>query len=286
MRVAILGTGKMGGAMARRLSKAGHDLVLWNRERSSAEALSLGQVTATPAEAAAQAEVVISSVTNADAVRSVYLGENGAAKAARDQVFVEMSTTGGDINKELASVLERSGAQFVEAPIVGSWPAVESGTALILAAGKPEAINRAHDVIAAFGEVRVIGDLGRAATLKLVANTMLGGISSLAAELLAAGVGAGVKAEDVFFVLNRMAPVLNARKAYYLDHRYEPTLFAVRDIVKDLNLANELYRRVGASTPLAAMTKQLYDRVADSAADLDITAIASLYEQQPAARRS
>ncbi len=286
MRVAILGTGKMGGAMARRLNKAGHDLVLWNRERSAAEALGVGKVASSPAEAAGQAEVVISSVTNADAVRSVYLGENGAAKAAHDQVFVEMSTTGGDINKELASVLERSGAQFVEAPLVGSWPAVESGTALILAAGKPAAIDRARGVISAFGDVRVMGEIGSAESLKLVANTMLGGISSLAAELLAAGMSAGLKAEDVFFVLNRMAPVLNARKAYYLDHRYEPTLFAVRDIVKDLNLATELYRRVGASTPIATITKQLYDRVADSAADLDITAIASLYEQQAAGRKT
>ncbi len=286
MRVAILGTGKMGGAMARRLHQAGHDLTLWNRTRSRAEALGLGKVALTPAEAAAQAEVVISSLTNADAVRSAYLGQNGAAGAARDQAFVEMSTTGPGINQELAPVIERAGAWFVEAPIVGTWTAVESGTALILVAGKPEAIDRARGVISAFGDVRVVGEIGSAESLKLVANTMLGGISSLAAELLAAGVSAGLDAEDVFFVLNRMAPVLNARKAYYLDHRYEPTLFAVRDIVKDLNLATELYRRVGASTPIATITKQLYDRVADSAADLDITAIASLYEQQAAGRKT
>jgi 3-hydroxyisobutyrate dehydrogenase-like beta-hydroxyacid dehydrogenase len=286
MRVAILGTGKMGSAMARRLDKAGHDLTLWNLTRTQAEALGLGKVASTPAEAAGQAEVVISSVTNADAVRSVYLGDNGAAKAAHDQLFVEMSTTGPDINKELAPAIERAGAQFVEAPIVGSWPAVESGTALVMAAGKAEAINRARDVIGAFGDVRVIGDIGSAQTLKLVANTMLGDISSIAAELLAAGVSAGLKAEDVFFVLNRMAPVLNARRAYFLEHRYEPTLFAVRDIVKDLTLATQLFQRVGASTPLAAMTKQLYDRVAESSSDLDIAAISALYERQAAGRKA
>jgi 3-hydroxyisobutyrate dehydrogenase-like beta-hydroxyacid dehydrogenase len=276
----------MGSAMARRLDKAGHDLTLWNLTRTQAEALGLGKVASTPAEAAGQAEVVISSVTNADAVRSVYLGDNGAAKAAHDQLFVEMSTTGPDINKELAPAIERAGAQFVEAPIVGSWPAVESGTALVMAAGKAEAINRARDVIGAFGDVRVIGDIGSAQTLKLVANTMLGDISSIAAELLAAGVSAGLKAEDVFFVLNRMAPVLNARRAYFLEHRYEPTLFAVRDIVKDLTLATQLFQRVGASTPLAAMTKQLYDRVAESSSDLDIAAISALYERQAAGRKA
>ena len=83
MRVAILGTGKMGGAMARRLGSAGHELTLWNRTRERAEALGVGKVAATPAEAAQDAEVVISMLTDANAVRAAYLGDSGAAKAAQ-----------------------------------------------------------------------------------------------------------------------------------------------------------------------------------------------------------
>src|SRR6202521_3880033 len=102
MRVAILGTGKMGGAIARRLNSEGHQLTLWNRTRERAEALGVGKVGATPAEAAENAEVVVSILTDADAVRAAYLGEGGAAKVARNQVFVDMSTAGPDISAEIA----------------------------------------------------------------------------------------------------------------------------------------------------------------------------------------
>src|ERR1700674_735336 len=112
MQVAILGTGKMGGAMARRLASTGHDVALWNRTRRRAEALGVGTVAATPADAAANAEVVLSILTDAKAVRAAYLGEDGAVRAAHGQVFVEMSTAGPDIAKELAPLIERAGAQF------------------------------------------------------------------------------------------------------------------------------------------------------------------------------
>jgi len=93
MQVAILGTGKMGAAIAKRLHESGHGLTLWNRTRSRAEAVGVGKVAGTPAEAVKDADVVISILTNADAVRSAYLGESGAAKGARAQVFTEMSSS-------------------------------------------------------------------------------------------------------------------------------------------------------------------------------------------------
>ena len=112
MRVAILGTGKMGGAMAKRLEATGYEVILWNRTRKRAEALGVGKVASTSAEAVEAAEVVISMLTNADAVRSTYLGTNGAAAAAnKKQVFVEMSTAGPGVSKEIAPAIERASAQ-------------------------------------------------------------------------------------------------------------------------------------------------------------------------------
>jgi 3-hydroxyisobutyrate dehydrogenase-like beta-hydroxyacid dehydrogenase len=282
MRVAIIGTGKMGGAMARRLKSEGHELTLWNRTRERADALGVGRVTTTPAEAAKDAEVVISMLTDANAVRAAYLGEDGAATVAGGQVFVEMSTAGPDVSKELAPRL----VQYVEAPVLGSVPAVETGTLVVLAAGDEAAIERARPVLEALGEVRRVGELGSAASLKLVANTMIAGVNAMAAELLAAGTSAGLDAEDVFWVLSRMAPILNTRKAGHVEHRYEPVNFALRDAVKDLRLATELYKKTGATTPLAVATKELYERAAQSVGDLDLSAIASLYEKQPARRSS
>jgi 3-hydroxyisobutyrate dehydrogenase-like beta-hydroxyacid dehydrogenase len=286
MRVGILGTGKMGGAIAKRLAATGHDLVLWNRTRSRAEALGVGRVASTPAEAAREAEVVISILTDADAVRTAYLGDAGAAKAAHDQVFVEMSTAGPDIIKEVAPAVERTGAKFVESPVLGSIPAMESGKGLLFVSGDQDAIERARPVLEALGETRDIRDRESAAALKLVANTMLMGVSALAAELLAAAVAAGVDKEEVFAVLNRFVPYLGARKEGLLNHIYEPVTFALRDGLKDLRLATDLYRRAGATTPLATTTRELYERAAKTAGDLDLSAIATVYEKQPANRPS
>ena len=281
MRVAILGTGKMGGAMARRLKSEGDELTLWNRTRERAEALGVGRVAATPAEAVENAEVVISMLTDADAVRAAYLGDGGAAKAAKNQVFVEMSTAGPAITSEIAPHIEKSGARLVEAPVLGSIGAVEGGKLLILAAGDREAIERARPVLEALGEVRVVGDLGSAASLKLVANSMIAGVNALAAELQPAGMAAGLSAEDVFAVLSRVAPALIPRKAGFIEHRYEPVTFALRDAVKDLRLASDLFKRKGAATPLTAKTKELFEKAAETSGELDLSAISTLYQKSP-----
>ena len=271
--------------MARRLKATGHELTLWNRTRSRAEALGAGEVAATPAEAALHADVVISILTDANAVRAAYLGADGAAKVATRQVFVEMSTAGPDIAKELAPLIEKAGAKFVEAPVLGSVGAVEAGTLVIFAAGSESAIEAVRPVLKDLGEVRRVGDIGSAASLKLVANSMLAGVSALAAELQAAGTGAGLNPEDVFWVLSRIAPVLNARKAGFVEHRYEPANFALRDALKDVRLALDLYERAGATTPITKTTKELYERAAKTAGDLDLSAIATLYERKPATAR-
>jgi len=284
MRVAILGTGKMGGAIARRLKSESQELTLWNRTRQRAEALGAGRVAATPAEAVEGAEVVISILTDAGAIRAAYLGDRGAASAARDQVFIEMSTAGPDVVEELRPAIERTGAKFVECPVVGSVSAMETGKGVLFAAGDDAALERARPVLEALGEVRRIKDAESAAKLKLVSNTVLTVLSALAAEVLAAGEAAGVDKEDVFWVLTRFAPSLGARRAGYVDHTYEPVTFALRDASKDLRLATELYSRAGAQTPLASKAKELFDQAAETAGGLDLSAISTVYEKAPARR--
>lgn len=287
MRVAVLGTGKMGGAIAKRLAEQGHELTLWNRTRSRAESVGVGTVATTPAEAIQEADVTLSMLTNADAVRRTYLGDNGAARAAtRGQVLVDMSTAGVDVSREIAPAIERAGADFVEAPVLGSIGAIAAGTAVVLAAGSEAAVERARPVLHALGEVRYIGPLGSAATLKLIANSMLAGVYSLAAELLGAGAAAGLSVEEVFYVLNRIVPLLTQRKAGFVEHRYEPVTFAMRDAVKDLSLATETFRRLKASTPMTDKTRELFERAAATTADLEMSAINSLYERESTGKRT
>jgi 3-hydroxyisobutyrate dehydrogenase len=189
--VAILGTGKMGGAMARRLASSGFDVTLWNRTPAKAEELHIGRVAATPAEATRDADVVISSLTNDAAVRDVYLGEDGVLASAAGKLLIDASTAGPQIAEELGRESDARGARLLQAPVVGSVPAVESGTLLILVGGDRADLEQARPVLEQLGEVRYVGERANAQRLKLIANSMLGITTAAAAELLAAGTAVG-----------------------------------------------------------------------------------------------
>jgi 3-hydroxyisobutyrate dehydrogenase-like beta-hydroxyacid dehydrogenase len=285
MQVAVLGTGKMGAAMARRLAGCGHDVTVWNRTRARAEAVGAAKVASTPAEAVRDADVVISILTDAAAVRNVYLGNDGALKAARKQVFVEMSTAGPDVVKEIAPAVEKAGAKFIECPVMGSIPAIDAGKGMLIAAGDDEALEKARPVLECIGEVRRVKDAESAAKLKLVANTMLTGVSALAAEVLTAARAAGLDPEDVFWIFTRFAPVLAARKSGYVDHQFQPVTFALRDAAKDVKLAAEVFERAGAEVPLTKVSKELYERAAKTMGDQEMSAIVTVFEKQPLERK-
>jgi 3-hydroxyisobutyrate dehydrogenase len=272
-RVAILGTGKMGGAMARRLASSGFDLTLWNRTPAKAEELHVGRVAATPAEAAQQADVIISSLTNDAAIRDVYLGENGVLRTAAGKLLVEASTAGPQIAEELGREADARGARLLEAPVIGSVPAVESGKLLILAGGDRADLEQARPVLEQLGEVRYVGERANAQRLKLIANSMLGITTAAAAELLAAGTAVGLDHEQVFSILVRFAPGLAARERGFLQDQHTPTMFAVRDLLKDLDLGLRAYSDAGVHTPLTHEAHELFAGAMRESADLDISAV-------------
>jgi 3-hydroxyisobutyrate dehydrogenase-like beta-hydroxyacid dehydrogenase len=282
LRVALLGTGKMGSAIAHRLDAAGFDLTVWNRTRSRAEALGLGRVAETPAAATRDADVVISSLTGADALRTAYLGADGAITAATAQLFIDMSTAGPDMEAELAAAIQPSGARFVEAPILGSPVVVGAGQAVVLVGGAEADVERATPVLRAIGEVRPVGPLGSAARLKLVANSMLADVIEAAAELQVAGEAAHLDPEDVFWVLERVVPSLEGRRAGIIEGRHTPTQFALRDLRKDVDLAMTLFGESGAQTPLTDAAGELVSAAAARTPDLDISAVAMPYRLHPA----
>ena len=111
--VAVLGTGKMGGAIARRLKASGFQVTVWDRTKSKAEALDVGRAAESPADAVRDAEIVLSSLTGPEAVREVYFGPRGVFEAAAGKTLVEMSTTGPAIGQELAKAAASKGARFV-----------------------------------------------------------------------------------------------------------------------------------------------------------------------------
>jgi 3-hydroxyisobutyrate dehydrogenase len=279
--VAVLGIGKMGGAIARRLKTGGFDVSVWDRTRSKAEALKVGHVADTPAEAARGADVVVSMVTGPQAVRDVYFGPAGVFDGAAKSTIVDMSTTGPAAAQELANAAALKGAKLVEAPVIGSVPAVNSGTLIILAgAALFEDLEAVRPVLQRLGEVHYVGDIASAATLKLVANSYLGIVNAGAAELMVAGTAQGLDPDQVFALLSRIAPGLKVREAGFVRNTYEPTMFAVRDLLKDLDLGLALYQRapgLGSKVPLTAVTRELYAGVASRLPELDISAIVTAY---------
>jgi 3-hydroxyisobutyrate dehydrogenase-like beta-hydroxyacid dehydrogenase len=286
-RVAILGTGRMGKAIARRLEGTGVDVVLWNRTRARAEEVGAGAVAATPAEAVGQVDVVLTSLTGPDALRATFGGPTGALAAARGQHFVEMSTVGPDVLEELAPLVARTGGAFVDAPVIGAPPAVLAGTELVIAGGERADVERVRPILERLGEVRHVGPLGSGARLKLVANSMLGALVVLASELETAGTDAGLAPETVFDLLTRFVPSLAVRRAGYLDDRHEPTMFALRDLRKDLDLALEVFHRVDAHIPMTALVREWVDEAAAVDGELDVSAVVRRYTRSaPAVRHS
>jgi 3-hydroxyisobutyrate dehydrogenase len=276
--VAVLGTGRMGGAIARRLAASGFDLTVWDRTAAKAEALKVGRAEPTPADAIRDADIVISSLTNEAAVHEVYLGPHGAFATPAPSLFIEMSTAGPDSIEELSQEARTRRLRLLEAPVLGSVPAVESGTLAVLVGGSQQDLAEARPVLERLGEIHYVGGgFGSAARLKLVANTMLGITSAAAAELLAAGTAAGLEREQVFWALVRFAPALKAREAGFMRGQHEPTMFAVHDLVKDLGLALDVYERANATVPLTQEVRALFAETASESSDLDISAIVNAY---------
>jgi 3-hydroxyisobutyrate dehydrogenase-like beta-hydroxyacid dehydrogenase len=277
--IAILGTGKMGSAIATRLSEAGFEVVVWNRTRSRAEALGLGTVADTPAAAARDADIVISSLTGPEAVLAAYLGRDGALSVGAGKRFVEMSTAGPDLVADLAAHVTAARGTLVDAPILGAPPLVQAGEAAILVGGGDEDVAAASPVLSLFGTVRHVGPLGSAARLKLIANSMLADVVLAAAELQVAGEDAGLNPYDVFWVLKRFVPALEARRAGYLEGRHTPPMFALRDLRKDLGFALALFDKSSATMPLTRSSSELVTAVAMNAPDDDISAVIRPYRE-------
>jgi len=278
-RIAVLGTGKMGSALARRFAGAGFDLTLWDRTAERAKELGLGRVAASPAETVAEAEVVVSSLTGPDALRATYLGSGGALETAHGQLFLEMSTAGPDFEAELAPRVAKTGSRLVDATIIGAPPIVERGEAVILVGGHAPDVEQAQRVLEHLGTVRRVGAPGNGARLKLIANSMLAQVVTGAAELQNAGVSAGLDPADVFWVLARFAPSLEARRPAYVENELQPTMFALHDLRKDLDLALGLFHEEDAPVPITAIARELVGQALGEFSDNDIGAMVSLYRE-------
>ena len=185
--LAVIGLGAMGARFAGRFLEAGHEVVVWNRTPEKAEELvSRGASAATsPAEAARNAEAVVTVVSDPEALRAVTEGPDGiAAEANASTTVIEMSTVGPRAVRWLETALP-PGVGLLDAPVLGSLSEVESGTLLVFVGGPRRLVERWIPLFGTLGSVFVAGPLGSGAAAKLVANASLVGTLALLGETIA-----------------------------------------------------------------------------------------------------
>ena len=259
--VALLGAGRMGGAMVKTLRGTGFDVIVWNREQTKAHALAdshEAKVAGTASEAAAAADVAISSLADDAAVKAVYAA---AADGFHDgQVVLEMSTIAPETVREVEPLVRDRGATLLDSPVSGSVPVVERGELLIMVGGDEDALERARPVLEALSKKIVhVGELGTGAATKLAVNALVHGLAVALSESLVLAEKAGVDrstAYEVFASGAAGAPFVQYKRPAFERPDETPVAFTLDLVEKDLDLILALAERVGAPMPQAASNRE------------------------------
>lgn len=250
-RVALIGLGTMGTGMAGRLLASHFPTTLYNRNQEKALPFAKqgATVAASPREAAANADVVISMVADDNASRAVWLGETGALGAApAGAVLVECSTLTVDWVRKLAGLVEQRGCEFLDAPVTGSQPQAAGGQLLFLVGGSAATLERVRPVLAVLGRGVVhLGATGSGALMKLVNNFLCGVQAASMAEALAWMESVGMDRDKANAVLGDGAPgsPILRRTAERVAHDDFDPAFSLRLMAKDLTYALEEASRGG-----------------------------------------
>ena len=278
VRIAVLGTGIMGSAMARNLVSAGMRTTVWDRSPAATAALSgAGAVaTASPAEAVRDANVVITMLPTADVVNSVIFDSGVAEALAVDAVWAQMGTIGLTATAEIASRLGqlRPDAMFVDAPVSGSKGPAEAGQLLILASGPPAAAAATRPVFSAIGRKTVwLGEAGQGSRMKLAVNAYMSILIEGVAEALELAGQLGIDDSKLAEAIEGGpldAPIADAKLHKMQRGDFAPE-FPLEWALKDVDLA------IGAAGEdelplLAALSRQWRNAVAAGHGREDVSA--------------
>lgn len=263
--VAVLGTGRMGSAMARRLAGQGHQLVIYNRTADRARALAeeLGATFAeTPAAAVDQVEVALTMLADGPAVNETYRQPGGVLEGVRHgSVLLEMGTAEPQLSQSLAPEVEARGGALVDAPVSGSVALIEQGKLTIMAGGDESALERARPVTDALAaRVFHLGPVGTGAAMKLAVNSVVFALDVAVAEALVLAERAGIareKAYDVFEASAIGAPLVAYKRSHFVEPDSAPVGFSLELAAKDLRLIHALAEAVGLELAQARLNLEL-----------------------------
>ena len=264
-RIAFLGLGVMGHPMAGHLVLAGHGVTVYNRTAAKAVAWAAeygGGMAATPALAAAGAEVVFACVGNDDDLRAVTLGADGAfAGMASGAVFVDHTTASAEVARELHGEARARGLHFIDAPVSGGQAGAVNGALTVMCGGDAASFAAMRPLAACYARaVTLLGPSGSGQLAKMVNQVAIAGLLQGLAEAVAFGKRAGLDMAQVLDVIGK-----GAAQSWQMDNRSQTMLegrfdfgFAVDWMRKDLGLVLAEARRNGAQLPVTALVDQFY----------------------------
>lgn len=266
-RIGFIGIGLMGRPLCQRLLEAGFALTVWNRQPDKCQPLCQqgALLAASPADLAADSDVIILCVSDSSAVQAVVSGTTGLLPALRqDQVIIDLSSIDPDITRELAATVQAKGAHWVDAPVSGGVVGAETGTLVIMAGGDAAIIDRVRPVLAPLAQrVTHMGPTGAGQVTKVCNQLIVAANAVLIAEAVSLAERAGVDAGKLAPALaggfadskpfQLLAPRMSART-------FTPIQWKVQTLLKDLDLATALASRSGTTAPLAQAAATLMRR--------------------------
>ena len=267
-KVAFIGLGVMGYPMAGHLAEAGHTVSVYNRsDRRAREWLAehSGAAFATPASAAKDAEFVFMCVGNDDDVRSVTYGEDGVlAGIAEGAVLVDHTTASPDLARELYAAAKNQSAHFLDAPLTGGQAGADSGQLTIIIGGDPDVYDRTNSVIGCYTKTsKLMGPAGTGQLTKIVNQICIAGIVQGLSEGLHLAEKSGLDINEVVEIISTGAAQswqMENRAATMAERKFDYG-FAVNWMRKDLGIALDIARTVGAKLPMTALVDQFYAEV-------------------------
>ena len=279
-RVGFLGLGTMGAPMATNLMKAGFPLTVWNRTAIKMEPLlKLGAKAGKgPAQVAAEADVVITMISQPKDVEQLALEPDGIIDGLRaGAIYADMSTVSPATSRKLAAAVAAKRAEFLDAPVVGSKGPATDGTLVILVGGLPTTLEQCRPLFSAMGKTIIhAGGVGAGAALKLAVNLMLAHLAAGFSEGLLLIEKAGLDPKKYLEVLDAStfrSPWYQTKGTGMIKREFAPH-FALKHMRKDVRLMGELAKDLSLALPITQAIEQLFAASeASGKSDLDYSAI-------------
>ncbi|MDZ7705311.1 MAG: NAD(P)-dependent oxidoreductase [Trueperaceae bacterium] len=263
MKIGFIGLGTMGGPMAKRLLDAGHTVTVHNRTRSREEPLADAGAkrAATPQDAATDADVVITIVSDTPDVEAVVLGEDGALHGMdAGSILIDMSTISPAVTRDIAAKLAEKGVAMLDAPVSGGSEGAERGTLSIMVGGDADVLEKVKPVLEVLGKtITLVGPVGSGQITKAINQVIIAGTYAAIAEGMALGLAAGIDIHAAHQAVSGGAAGswgLTNRAPNMINNDY-PLGFRTRLHRKDLNIALNAARELGVPIPVAAYIEQL-----------------------------